>query len=64
VQWAIPDLLKFMTILTVSFFVIMGLYEFGVRRFNLMRFLFGMKLKTGPAVTKVREVVLAGEKTR
>ncbi len=45
VQWAIPDLLKFVIILTVSFFAIMGLYEFGVRRFNLMRFLFGMKLQ-------------------
>ncbi len=48
VQWAIPDPLKYMIILTGSFFVIMGLYEFGVRRWNLMRFLFGMKLKARP----------------
>ena len=44
VQWVTPDLLKYVVILTVSFFAIMGLYEFGVRRFNPMRFLFGMKL--------------------
>jgi hypothetical protein len=46
VQWAIPDLLKYAIILTVSFFVIVGLYEFGVRRYTVMRFLFGMKLQT------------------
>jgi len=48
VQWAIPDLLKYLIILLVSFFAIMGLYEFAVRRFNLMRFLFGMKLRARP----------------
>lgn len=55
VQWAIPDLLKYMIILTVSFFVIMGLYEFGVRRFNLMRFLFGMKLLAKPVGLQSKE---------
>lgn len=49
VGWAIPDLLKFMLILVVSFLVALGIYEFGVRRFNLMRFLFGMKLLARPA---------------
>jgi glucan biosynthesis protein C len=44
VQWAIPDLLKFALILIVSFLITIGLYEFLVRRFNLLRFLFGMKL--------------------
>jgi peptidoglycan/LPS O-acetylase OafA/YrhL len=43
VQWAIPDLLKWLIILSVSFVLIMVLYEFLVRRFNVMRFLFGMK---------------------
>jgi hypothetical protein len=43
VQWAIPDLLKWLIVLPVSFFIIMVLYEFLVRRFNVMRFLFGMK---------------------
>jgi len=44
VQWAIPDWLKFAFVLIVSFLLVVGLYEFLVRRFNLLRFLFGMKL--------------------
>jgi peptidoglycan/LPS O-acetylase OafA/YrhL len=43
VQWAIPDLLKWAIILVASFAIIMVLYEFLVRRFNVMRVLFGMK---------------------
>jgi glucan biosynthesis protein C len=43
VQWAIPDLLKWVIILVASFALIMVLYEFLVRRYNVMRFLFGMK---------------------
>lgn len=43
VQWAIPDLLKFGVIAVSSFTVIMVLYEFLVRRNNVLRFLFGMK---------------------
>jgi Acyltransferase family len=43
VPLAIPDLLKWGTILVVSFAVIMVLYEFLVRRYNVLRFLFGMK---------------------
>ena len=43
VQWAIPDLLKWLIIVPVSFAIIMALYEFLVRRYNVMRFLFGMK---------------------
>jgi glucans biosynthesis protein C len=45
VQWAIPDLLKWITILVTSFAVIMGLYEYLVRRINILRYLFGMKLR-------------------
>jgi glucan biosynthesis protein C len=44
VQWPIPDLLKWAIILLSSFTIIMVLYEFLVRRFNVLRFLFGMKL--------------------
>jgi len=43
VQWAIPDLLKFALIIISSFLITIGLYEFLVRRVNLLRFLFGMK---------------------
>jgi len=45
VQWQIPDLLKWILILAISFPVIMGLYEYSVRRNNVLRFLFGMKAK-------------------
>ena len=44
VQWSIPDLLKWVIILVSSFAIIMGLYEYLIRRINLLRFLFGMKL--------------------
>jgi hypothetical protein len=51
VQWPIPDLLKWVVIVVSTFVVCMGLYEFLVRRFNLLRFLFGMKpLVRTPAV--------------
>jgi len=44
-QWGLPDPLEWVVILAISFIVIMGLYEFVVRRFNVMRFLFGMKTR-------------------
>jgi glucan biosynthesis protein C len=44
VHWPIPDWLKFFTILLGSFGVVMVLYEYLVRRINILRFLFGMKL--------------------
>ena len=43
VRWPIPDWLKFFMILLSTFGVVMVLYEYLVRRFNLLRFLFGMK---------------------
>ncbi|MCX6032859.1 MAG: acyltransferase [Chloroflexi bacterium] len=43
VQWAIPDLAKYAIIAASSFAVILGLYEFLVRRFNFLRVLFGMR---------------------
>jgi peptidoglycan/LPS O-acetylase OafA/YrhL len=49
IQLPIPDLLKWLLILVVCFAVIMGIYEYMVRRFNLMRFLFGMKTIAKPA---------------
>ncbi len=56
VQWAIPDLLKFLFILTVSFGITMLLYEFLVRRFNIFRFLFGMKPTVKPQASPVEEL--------
>jgi hypothetical protein len=43
VEWAIPDLLKWVIILLASFAIIVALYVFFVRRFRFVRFLFGMK---------------------
>jgi glucan biosynthesis protein C len=45
VQWVIRDGLKFSFILIASFLVSVGVYEFLVRRNNLLRILFGMKPK-------------------
>jgi glucan biosynthesis protein C len=42
-QWGLPEVVEWAVIVAVSFAVIMALYEFTVRRFNVMRFLFGMK---------------------
>jgi glucans biosynthesis protein C len=50
VQTQLPDLLKWVVIAVISFSIIMGLYEFLIRRFTLLRFLFGMKLmQTAPS---------------
>jgi glucan biosynthesis protein C len=43
VQFAIPAALKFTVISVSSFIVIMIVYEFCIRRWNITRFLFGMK---------------------
>jgi len=42
-QWAIPDAFEWMVVVVISFAAIIVLYEFLVRRFNVMRVLFGMK---------------------
>ncbi|UCC15958.1 MAG: acyltransferase family protein [Dehalococcoidales bacterium] len=44
VQWDSGVGLKYLTISTTSFVVIMILYEFLIRRVNILRFLFGMRL--------------------
>jgi peptidoglycan/LPS O-acetylase OafA/YrhL len=64
VQWAIPAAAKFFIIDAVSFAIIMALYEFVVRRFNFLRFLFGMKLLARPAVAPADQPVVAAERSR
>jgi glucan biosynthesis protein C len=50
VQWQVPDFAKWVIIASTSFAIIMVLYEFLVRRVNVLRFLFGMKtLSKSPA---------------
>jgi glucan biosynthesis protein C len=56
VRWAIPDMLKFAIIAALSFTIVMLLYEFLVRRYNVMRFLFGMKLLKRAAPVLARPV--------
>jgi multisubunit Na+/H+ antiporter MnhC subunit len=55
-QWALPDLFQWALIVVISFGVIIGIYEFLVRRFNLMRFLFGMKPLTRQPEVQPRQV--------
>jgi peptidoglycan/LPS O-acetylase OafA/YrhL len=43
IRWNMGILPKFLIVTALSFLAIMALYEFGVRRFNVMRFLFGMR---------------------
>ena len=58
VQWPIPDLLKWAIILVASFTIIMVLYEFLVRRFDVMRFLFGLKPLTKQPAARSHEAFL------
>jgi len=50
VQWNTGVGLKYLTISTTSFIAIMAIYELLVRRINVLRFLFGMRLKKKPAI--------------
>lgn len=45
VQWNAGMLVKFFLISTISFVVIIAIYDLCVRRTNITRFLFGMRLK-------------------
>jgi glucan biosynthesis protein C len=57
VQWAIPDLPKWAVILPASFVLIMVVYEFLVRRYNVMRLLFGMKPRPQAPTAQLKEAV-------
>jgi glucan biosynthesis protein C len=43
VQWQIGILPKWIFLVITTFIGIMVIYEFGIRRFNPIRFLFGVK---------------------
>ena len=61
VQWAISGLLKWAIILALSLTIIMALYEFLIRRFNVMRVLFGLKWRPkAPAAQPKPAVPAAG----
>lgn len=55
VRWPVPDLAKFLIIAVSSFTIIMVLYEYLIRRHNVLRFLFGMKPLPRPSA-EVRPV--------
>jgi glucan biosynthesis protein C len=44
-RWDIPDLAKFLIIFMSGFIVVLAIYEFLIRRLNILRVLFGMKPK-------------------
>jgi glucan biosynthesis protein C len=60
VQWAIPDLLKWLIIVLGSFGIIMALYELLVRRFNVLRVLFGMKPIARQPIAQTGKALQAG----
>jgi hypothetical protein len=43
VRWPVSDLAKFLIIGFSSLGIILGVYEFAIRRVNVLRFLFGMR---------------------
>jgi glucan biosynthesis protein C len=55
VQWDNGVGLKYLTVSTASFIGIMLLYELLVRRLNVLRFLFGMRLRRRPRPVLVAE---------
>ena len=57
VQWDTGVGLKYLTISTTSFIAIMLIYEVLVRRINVLRFLFGMRLKNKPLTQEARKAV-------
>jgi glucan biosynthesis protein C len=59
VQWAIPGLLKWAIIFILSLAIIMALYEFLIRRFNVMRVLFGLKWRPKAAAAQPKPAVPA-----
>ena len=58
-QWSISDVLEWTVVVVISFAIIMVLYEFMVRRFNVMRVLFGMKPLRKLRSAQVSEPALA-----
>ena len=48
VQWSMGIAPKYLIVVVISFAAIMAIYELLVRRINILRFLFGMRLKKKP----------------
>jgi hypothetical protein len=54
ISWNIRIVPKYLIIALISFALIMALYDLLVRRFNVMRFFFGMRQKKKPSKTPDR----------
>ena len=48
IRWTLGIMPKFLFVTAISFPLILALYELLVRRFNAIRFLFGMRSKENP----------------
>jgi membrane-bound acyltransferase YfiQ involved in biofilm formation len=59
VQWAIPGLLKWALIFVLSLAIILALYEFLIRRFNVLRVLFGLKWRPKAPSAQPKPVIRA-----
>ena len=55
-RWPVPDLGKWLAIALASFVLILGIYEFLVRRWSVLRVLFGMKALPREAEVEVPQV--------
>jgi hypothetical protein len=49
IQWRLGIMLKYLIISSTSLVLIMAIYELFIKRFNVIRFLFGMKAGKRPA---------------
>jgi peptidoglycan/LPS O-acetylase OafA/YrhL len=57
-RWGLPDVLEWAVVVVISFIAIMAMYEYLVRRWNVMRFLFGMKLLARPVGAETKKTQL------
>jgi peptidoglycan/LPS O-acetylase OafA/YrhL len=57
-QWSLPEVLEWAAVVVISFGVIMVIYEYLVRRWNVMRVLFGMKPLARPVGAETKETQL------
>lgn len=52
IRWNLSILSKLLIITAISFSLILGLYELLVRRFNVIRFFFGMRVREKPPLAR------------
>ena len=60
IQWSSGISIKFFIIAIIAFAMIMAIYEILIRRFNLLRFLFGMRTKYSSKIWQTVLYVMSG----